>query len=108
MTKKTTKKLLETYKKASITTIKEINQEIKYVAAPLNVADQMDIITSKNAFITLNDYKEIFRKCTTQIVQPRCATLKKALKRSANVQFAHSMHKHPALPTIHRYLPVMI
>ena len=30
------------------------------MAAPLNVADRMDVIANKNAFVTLKDHKENF------------------------------------------------
>ena len=54
------------YKKAPIEAVKEINHEAISVATPLNVADRIDVIVNKNAFVTLKDHKENFasnRKC---------------------------------------------
>ena len=88
------KNLAKRYKKASANASDEINQNAKSVASPLQVADRMDVIASKNAFITLKDHKDKFAsnpKCRlinhakTEI----CIISKKYLE-NINSQFAES------------------
>ena len=42
------------------------------MAAPLNVADRMDVIANKNAFVTLKDHKENFAS------NPKCRLINPA------------------------------
>ena len=60
------------YKKAPANATDEINQDAKSVAAPLPVADRMDVIASKNAFITLKDHTDNFAS------NPKCKLINPA------------------------------
>ena len=60
------------YKKTPANATDEINQNAKSVAAPLQVADRMDVIASKNTFITLKDLKDNFAS------NPKCRLINPA------------------------------
>ena len=59
------------YKKASGTTTDEINEEARNIATNLDIADRLDVIAEKDAYLTLKDHKENFpNKIPCRLINP--------------------------------------
>ena len=67
-----TENITKTYKKADNEIIKDINKEAKKIAVNLKLEEKMESYADRNAFITLKDHKENFRR------NPKCRLLNPA------------------------------
>lgn len=70
------------YKKENNTQVHQVNLEAKNIACKLEIADRMEIISEKQAYITLKDHKENFTtrpKC--RLINPAKTEMGKISKR---------------------------
>ena len=76
-----TDNITKTYKLGNDNLTEDINSELKNIASNLSIADRVDTMAKRNAFITLKDHKDNFDsnpKC--RLINPAKSELGKVSK----------------------------
>ena len=75
------KNITKTYKKIPSATVSSINNEAKAIASELNLADRINTIAEREAFVTLKDHKPNFKNNPTcRLINPAKSEIGKVSK----------------------------